>query len=152
MTSTNGTTARAIRLSDELWDKAGRRARAEGRDRSQIARDALDDYVESVELWEDSGGGLHLVANDVGYHLADGATSRGFCWDAAGWYDNDWDPAHELESRPGWGEFIESEFADGVGAGDRTQHVATWTRCGLFIPHDARPGGAASGYLGIDFD
>lgn len=147
MTS-RGTTARAIRLADELWVRVGERAHSEGRDRSQIIRDALTDYVHSVELWEDNAGGLHLVAADIGYDLEDAATIGGFTADAAGWHDGDWDPADELTATPGWAVHIAAEHTSGVAVGDQTTHVATWTPSGLTL-HRLWPGGAACRYLGL---
>ena len=40
-----GTTIRGIRISDELWDAARRKAESEGRDLSKVIREALERYI-----------------------------------------------------------------------------------------------------------
>jgi predicted transcriptional regulator len=44
-----GTTVRAVRVPDELWDAARARARAEDRTLSDIIREALAAYAEHTE-------------------------------------------------------------------------------------------------------
>lgn len=41
-----GTTIRGIRIPDDLWDAARRKAEAEGRNLSEIIREALQEYVD----------------------------------------------------------------------------------------------------------
>ena len=40
-----GTTLRAVRVPDELWDAARTRAQEEGRPLSEVIREALAEYV-----------------------------------------------------------------------------------------------------------
>lgn len=42
-----GTTLRNIRIADELWDSAKAKAKAEGRNVSEVIREALEQYVLS---------------------------------------------------------------------------------------------------------
>jgi predicted HicB family RNase H-like nuclease len=42
-----GTHNRNVRVSDELWDAARAKAEAEGRNLSEIIREALQEYVDT---------------------------------------------------------------------------------------------------------
>jgi predicted DNA-binding protein len=41
-----GTTLRNVRVSDELWDRAKGKAEQEGRNLSEVIREALQAYVD----------------------------------------------------------------------------------------------------------
>lgn len=41
-----GTTLRNVRIDDERWEALGAAAGAEGRDRSAVIRELIDEYLE----------------------------------------------------------------------------------------------------------